>query len=536
MLTNDMMFAKFDPTVRTFSVSNHPYSLDNLLANNIINTDSYKLGHYTFEEDGTTSDYAYIEARAGGVSAEVTMFGLQYFCLYYLTKPVTMEMIDEAEEQVLAHGLPFNRSGWELIVERHGGYMPVRIKALREGEIVPESVVQVTIENTDPEITWASRYVETSLLRADWFGSTIAARSARWQRKLLPFLQRTGSPETIAWKIVDFGARGSETTESAAVGGAAHLIATQVTDNQMGIRLARKAYPGSDAQVESGYFMPAYSIPATEHSVTTAWTALREYDFYSNILNVHGVKPRNAAGERNPVSVVVDTYDQDQAIAIWGTAGDVPLNLTYSDPDTGEDIHVRVPGGLKDRLIASNMKLVARPDSGDPVINVPHLLDLLGSYFGYSYNDKGFKMLPDFVGVIQGDQIDEETLVSISAAVEAAGWSLDNVAFGSGGGLLQKDVTRDSHRYAQKASYVVVNGEVRNIQKKPKTDPSKASKAGRFSVVRRNGKLTTIREGTMLPGERDELEIVYEDGRVERVMSFLDVRRTFERSADLYFG
>lgn len=538
MLTTDMLFSRFDAPAQVpfYTKPTHPYSLDDLLANTILNTDSYKLGHFTFEEEGTTGDYAYIEARKGGEFTEVTFFGLQYFILYYMTKPVTMEMIDEAEAQVEAHGLPFNRDGWELIVNRHGGFMPVRIKALREGEIVEHGVVQVTIEATDPEIAWAARYVETALLRADWFGSTIAARSARWQMKLKPFLERTGSPETIAWKIVDFGARGSETTESAAIGGAAHLIATQVTDNQMGIRLARKAYPGSDEQ-QGNYFMPAFSIPATEHSVTTAWGAQREYAFYENIIKVHGSKPRMPDGSRRLVSVVVDTYDQDQAIAIWGTNTGQPLTLRYVNAETGFDIVVEKPnGGLKKKLIDSNMTLVARPDSGDPRTNVPHLLNLLGKYFGFTVNAKGFKLLPEYVRVIQGDSIDEVSLVEIAAAIEAAGWSLDNVNFGSGGGLLQKDVTRDTHRYAQKASYVEVRGERRNIQKMPKTDPSKASKAGRFSVVRRNGKLTTIKEGEMMAGERDELEVVYENGIVERVMSFVQVRAVAEASRDAYFA
>lgn len=494
-------------TYQTFNprITPNPYSLDNLLANTILNTDSYKLGHYTFEDEGTTGDYAYIEARKGGEYTEVTFFGLQYFLLYYMTKPITREMIDEAELQVLAHGLPFNREGWELILERYAGYMPVIIRALPEGEVVPHGVVQVTIESTDPDLAWAARYVETALLRADWFSSTIAARSARWQKKLLPFLERTGTPEMIEWKIVDFGARGSETTESAALAGAAHLVATQVTDNQMGIRLARLAYPGSD---KDGYFMPAFSIPATEHSVTTAWTKDRELDFYKAIIARHGSLPRMDDGSRRLVSVVIDTYDQDAAVAMW--------------LDT-----------LLDDLKASNMAVVLRPDSGDPRTNVPHLLRLIESYVGADLNSKGFKVLPDFVRLIQGDSIDEESLVEIAQAIEDAGYSLDNVNFGSGGGLLQKDVTRDTHRYAQKASEVVVKGETRAVQKMPKTDPTKASKAGRFSVVRRDGVLVTIKEGTMEDGEEDLLQPVYLNGTVLRVMSFAQVREVNRKARGL---
>jgi nicotinamide phosphoribosyltransferase len=493
-----MNYNSFNP----ITALTNPFSLDALFCNTIENTDSYKKGHFTFEEEGVTNDYAYIEARNGGDFKEVVFFGPQYFILYYLTKPITMEMIDEAEINTIAHGLPFHREGWELILNRYNGYMPVRIKALREGLIVPHGVVQMTIESTDPEITWAARYVETALLRSVWFGSTVAARMARWKKKLLPYLERTGTPETIDFKMVDFGARGSETTESAAVAGAAVLINTQVTDNQIAMRLVKKAYPGSAANTPEGVFMPAFSISATEHSVTTAWGRDQELEFYRNIINTYGKMPRLPDGSRRPVSVVIDTYDQDEAVRMWLV-----------------DLH--------DELKNSNMKVILRPDSGDPVVNIPHLCDLITSYVGYKTNNKGFRIFPDYVGLIQGDSVDEDSLIKIADAVEAAGYSLDVLNFGSGGGLLQKDVTRDTHRYAQKASEVVVNGETRAICKMPKTDPSKASKAGRFSVVRRNGILTTVTENQFYPNEKDELELVFENGKVMRILSFADVRNNF---------
>lgn len=485
----------------------NPFSLDALLCNIIDNTDSYKKGHHTFEEEGVENDYAYIEARKGGQYNQVVFFGLQYFLLYYMTKPITQEMIDDAEINTISHGLPFNREGWELILNRHHGYIPVRIRALREGLIVPHGVVQVTIESTDPDITWAARYVETAILRATWFGSTVAARIERWKNIMQPFLERTGSPETIEFKIVDFGARGSETTESAAIAGAAVMIATQVSDNQMAIRFAQKAYPDSVPNA-GNIFMPSFSIPASEHSVTTMWGRNQELAFYRNIIVRHGSLPRLPDGSRRPVSVVIDTYDQDEAVKMWLV-------------------------DLKDELITSNMKVVLRPDSGNPIENIPHLCRLISKHVGHSMNDKGYRVFPDFVGLIQGDAVDEESLPLLCKAVEDAGYSLDVINFGSGGGLLQKDITRDTHRYAQKASSVIVNGERRDIQKMPKTDPSKASKKGRFSVVKRNGILVTIPEGTMRDGERDELEVTYLNGCVTRIMSFTDVRKVFAENCNV---
>lgn len=518
-----MCFTQFDPRGKF-----NPYDLTDLLTNLILNTDSYKLGHYTFEPQNITYDYGYIEARKGGDYQTVTFFGLQYFLLYYMTRPITMEMIDDAEVQVLGHGLPFNRKGWELILSRHGGYLPVRIRAVREGETVPHGCVQVTIESTDEELIWAVRYVETALLRGVWFPSTIAERQVRWNEILDPFIDLSGSAETKGFKIVDFGSRGATSTETSALAGAACQITSLVTDNQIGMRMVRKVYAANDAQ-----FIPAFSIPATEHSVTTSWGPENEYAFFENILNHYGSKPR-INGQRNAVSVVIDTYDQDQALAIWGTNFGQPLTLEYID-GRGKTIVVEKPqGGLKKRLRESNMKLVARPDSGDPVTNVVHVLNLLGELFGYTMNDKGFKMLPDYVGVIQGDSINEVSLKVIAQAVIDAGWSIDNVNFGSGGGLLQQDVTRDAHRYAQKSSFVVVDGKERGTAKLPKTDPTKASKAGRFSVVRRNGVLTTIPLGAALDDEIDLLEVVYEDGVVKRIMTMDQIRIIQKESRALY--
>lgn len=468
-----------------------------MLNNFILNTDSYKCGHFTFEEANTTSNYGYVEARANGPTV---FFGLQDYVARYLSNPITLSDVDEAQEQIEAHGLPFNRDGWEHILKRHNGIMPLTIKAIPEGMVVPQKTVLTTVESSDDKCAWLASYVETGLQRAIWYPSTVATRSKRWKDRLLPLLAESGDPTTIDFKIVDFGARGAESAEAAALGGAAHLINFQVTDNQLGIRLARKSYGGD----KPGVYMPGFSIPATEHSVTTSWGVGREIDFFKAILARYGTMPRMPDGSRRLVSVVIDTYDQDKALEMWGTE-------------------------LKDELIASNMCLVARPDSGDPITNVIHVLDKLGSLFGFTVNDKGYRVLPDFVRVIQGDGINEETLVRIAKQVNYHKWSLDNLTFGSGGGLLQKDITRDSHSFAQKTSEVVIDGEVRNCQK---MTPGKESKTGRFAVVKDNtGKLVTIPEASLESctiNPRNYLEPVYHNGHILRWQTFEDVRKNVQ--------
>ena len=59
---------------------------------------------------------------------------------------------------------------------------------------------------------------------------------------------------------------------------------------------------------------------------------------------------------------------------------------------------------------------------------------------------------------LQGDGISYETLGGILEHLKMEKWSTDNIAFGSGGGLLQK-VNRDTQKCAYKCSYAIINGE-----------------------------------------------------------------------------
>lgn len=468
-----------------------------LLCQPILNADTYKATHWTFEHPEFENGYGYIEARKGGAFKEVQWFGLQYILRYYMTQRVTPTMIDEAEAELTAHGVPFNREMWEYIVEQHEGRLPVTIRSLPEGIIVKQGMVLATVESTDPHCAGLAAYVETLLLRV-WAPTTVATRSMRWWRIVHRYLEESGTPETADLKIVDFGARGVTSTETAGILGMAHLVNFQVTDNLMGIRFAKHAYR-TDA-------MPGFSIPATEHSVTTSWGEENELEFFRNILKVHGQKV-NPLGGRYLVSVVIDTYDQDAAVRKWLTPAS--------------------EGGLLDDLIASNMCVVLRPDSGDPIINVVHLLNLIDSYVGSTVNEKGYRVLPDFVRLIQGDGIHEETLKRILQRVVYHRWSVDNITFGSGGGLLVHEVERDTHRFAMKTSEVVIGGIARETQKKVATDPTKASKAGRFAVIddgTGTGTLELIPEYELEDGMVNFLGEAYRNGHIVGGQTFENVR------------
>ncbi len=119
----------------------------------------------------------------------------------------------------------------EHILNKHGGYLPLHIKTVPEGTVVPISNAVGTIENTDPKTAWLSSYVETPFLRATWYGTTVATISWEIKQLILSYLEKTGTPDDIYFKLHDFGARGVSSAQSAAIGGSAHLVNFMGTDN-----------------------------------------------------------------------------------------------------------------------------------------------------------------------------------------------------------------------------------------------------------------------------------------------------------------
>ncbi|WP_337183246.1 nicotinate phosphoribosyltransferase [Shinella sp.] len=454
------------------------------LTNLILNTDSYKLSHYLQYPPETHAISSYIEARGHSDRAEVLFFGLQMFLKEYLSKPVTMQDIDEAEAIVTAHGLPFNREGWTHIVQRHGGYLPLLIEALPEGTLVRRGVPVAQVVNTDPACFWLTSYIETALLRAIWYPSTVASNSRKVKQVIQPILEKTcdDPAAVLPFRLHDFGARGTTSFEQAGIGGAAHLVNFMGTDTVTGVLYARRYY-GAD--------MAGFSIPASEHSTMTSWGQDREAEAYGNMIDRFGSKGLYA--------VVSDSYDINNAVSeIWGKQ-------------------------LKDRVQAAGGTLVVRPDSGDPVETPVQVVRQLAYAFGTHLNGKGYKVLDDSVRVIQGDGISSADIGLILGRLEAFGFSAENIAFGMGAGLLQR-VNRDTYSFAMKANARQdAAGAWHDVYKRPATMNLKASKAGRQAVVENYIGLEAARVD-QLAGRQNLLQPVWRDGRLLIDWSFDEVR------------
>lgn len=453
----------------------------------IDDTDGYKFGQYKQVPETTQYMSSYIEARGGKWHNNV-FFGLQMYLMQYLTEQITMEAIDEMEEFCPRYGAPFNKEGWEYIVNEHDGYLPVEIQAIPEGTIIPCQNVMAQIVNTDPKCYWLPDYLESALLRAVWYPSTVATLSYHVKLSILEALEKSGTPEQFGFKMNDFGLRAGTSRESSAIGGCAHLTSSMGSDTTTGVRYVDKFYNGRVLYPE---FAAGMTIPASQHSVIAAWGRLLEKLAFKNIIVQFSEKYKL-------IACVSDTYDIFNAIRMWKE--------------------------LEQDILDSGATIVIRPDSGEPIQMSLDCLNLMMELFGYTVNEKGYKVLPPHVRMIYGDGINDQSIQTILNTLMKNGISIDNIAFGMGGKLLQDGVTRDTQGYAMKGSAIVKENGWEDSYKDPITDVFKVSKKGRLALIKENNEFRTIREDEL--GDRENLLIpVFRNGKILTTYDFEEVRR-----------
>jgi nicotinamide phosphoribosyltransferase len=449
--------------------------------NILLSADSYKYTMHKQYPEGTEYVFSYIESR-GGEYDTTMFFGLQGFIKQYLSKPITEYNINEAQDYIDAHigTNVFNREGWDYILKEHNGYLPIQISAIPEGTVVPTSNILLSIVNTDPNCYWLPTFLETALLRAIWYPTTVATRSYHTKKTIEPFLEKSGDIANLDYMLHSFGSRGVSSTDSAMIGGAAHLLNFKGTDDVIALNYIDRYY-GTD--------LVFTSVPAMEHSTVTSWS--NEADSYRNMLLQYKDYP--------VVSIVSDSYNIFEACHMYGR-------------DLRDLIQERID---------NDKTFVIRPDSGDPAEVIIQCLDILKQYFVIELNGKGYKNIKG-IRILWGDGITLDNIRHILAILDENEWSTDIVLFGQGGGLLQQ-LDRDTLKFAMKCSAVCVNGEWRDVFKNPITDSGKVSKKGRLDLVNgENGYITARIEDVRLG--HGLLDVVFENGKLVKEDTFDVIR------------
>jgi nicotinamide phosphoribosyltransferase len=431
--------------------------------------------------------YAYIEARNLN-SEELVFFGLQAFVKKYLLNPITQDDIDEAEKFLLSHIGVFNRDDWEYILNEHGGFLPIEIKSLDEGTVTNKKIPLLDITNTDEKVPWLVTYIETALLRSLWYPSSVATISREIKKIIFRYLDDTCTnfDDQLPFKLHDFGARGVSSYESSRIGGAAHLLNFLGSDTVEGAMFLKDYYDGTDI---------SYSIPASEHSTITAWGKDNENKAHENIINQFLL-------EGKVIASVIDSYD------------------------TFETASKTISSELKEKIINSKGTLVVRPDSGKLPDTIIELLNTLSSEenFGYTLNSKGYKELPSYIRVIQGDGVDKNSIEDILISMKENNYSAANITFGMGGALLQK-LDRDTYSFAMKVSAIHDGNTWKDVYKEPSNDKTKNSRRGRFAIVQ-NDELEVVDLEKL--NQTNLLKTRYKDGKLYNETDLKVIRNKVE--------
>lgn len=423
-----------------------------LSQNFILQCDSYKLHHFAEYPADTEHIYSTVVPRKGNkYTNEIVAAGATLAARVLAEVTITQEMIDEAELEVHQYGYEFNRADWEVIVNEFGGKLPLMVFGVEEGRVVKPNTPILGIVNTDKRFFWLVSYVETVVQRIMWKMTTVATICRHLRKQLRDAMIQTGADlSMLPYKLHNFGDRGADGADAALIAAVAHLMLFSGSDCTGANRLIKNLY-----KTDIAY---GSSVDATEHSVMCSHSdAANKDDFGAAVMSVERLEEAVARTKRGigiPLqSVVIDTYDDERFVSEY------------------------LGKRLKDRILASGGCLVARPDSGDPLIKPLQIMALLYKAFGGIYNDKGFAVLHSAVRVIQGDGINQDSIPLILENVVNHDWSMDNLVLGMGGGLTHGP-GRDEFSFSMKATARYNGEEWIDLLKEPKTDSGKKSLKG----------------------------------------------------------
>lgn len=479
--------------------------------NPVLLSDSYKQFHHLMYPNNLTKLYSNMTPRKSRMETDYAVwFGLQYYIKEYLIAQWNELFFQKPIKEITDEYKRFHKhfSGVENIdtthIEKlhHLGYLPLEIKALPEGSIVPIRVPFFTIVNTHPEFAWLVNFLETAISTATWDLTTVATISHEYKKLLSKYaLETTGATDFVQWQGHDFSMRGRSSHESAC-NQAGHLLSFTGSDTIPAVLFMEKYY---NANMENELI--AGSVPATEHSVMMAGGKDDEIETFAELLT----KFPNGI-----LSVVSDTWD------LWKVCTDYIVNL-------------------KQQILSRNGKLVIRPDSGDPVDIIcgvdedsgvhtieqkKGVIQLLWDAFGGITNDEGYKELDSHIGAIYGDSITLDRAKQICERLKKKKFASTNIVFGIGSYTFNNN-TRDTLGMAVKSTYCERDGIGHEIFKDPVTDSGeKKSAKGLIKIEKdNNGKFIMCDQQTIDSEKEGELKTVFIDGKLIVNQSLSEIRK-----------
>ena len=509
-------------------------------------TDSYKISHITFEADGVENIYSNATARFCKYMKELlgehyddtfVVFGIQWMMIRFhlMAKNGFFgrdkgEVMDEMRDVLTPY---IGQEKFKHFEDLHDlQYVPLLVKSIDEGSVMPIGMPFYTCENTIKEFEWLANFLESGMSTDTWKQMTVATIAYAFRKISNKFAMETqGNLDGVDFQNHDFHTRGASGFESGAVAGVAFTLSSLGTDNLPSLWASRNFY--FSRNTKSRQFQA--SVPAGEHSVTTLGILTEQ-------------RRAEARGEE------IDLSEAEKRYTKWIMNKQFPTGIVSFVADSFDywNFITEVVPSLHDDIMARDGKFVVRGDSGNPVHIIagyrifdassnPKLLGMsisqillnthiwwksdievvkvndqyykilddngrltyqdvaiteaeakgtiqaLWDIFGGEVNNLGYKHLDSHIGMIYGDGITVHRSVEILTRLRDKGFASTNVVFGVGSYSLNM-LSRDHLGMAIKATNAIVDIEGvltdTPIYKEPKTDMSKKSDRGYLVVLK----------------------------------------------------
>lgn len=477
-------------------------------------TDGYKTGHHQQYPKGTTLVYSNFTPRSNKYAPkgcdQLVSFGQQMvikqiheaFDKDFFSKPKDEVCGEMKRELSMYLNTDYDVSHFEALHDL--GYLPINVKVLEEGTLVPMRTPVLTIYNTHPGFYWITNYLETVISNLLWKPMTSATIAHAYRKLFTSWQEKTDAEKGwfVDWQAHDFSMRGLDSIDATISSGLGHLTSFSGSDSLPAIFGARKFY--NETEFVAG------SVNATEHSVMCAGSKEDEVGTFRNLMETYPT---------GILSIVSDTWD------LWKVCTE----------------HIVT---LKEEILARDGKVVIRPDSGDPVHIIcgysgihndeyvdpttpegKGVIELLWDVFGGTINEQGYKVLDSHIGAIYGDSITLDRAEQIFKRLEAKGFASTNIVLGVGSFTYQFN-TRDTFGFAMKATYVEVDGVGREIFKDPITDDGvKKSAKGLLRVAKNeDGEITLFDQVNWYDESKGMLKTIYLNGQFENQTTLTEIR------------
>jgi len=552
--------------------------------NALLATDGYKVGHHQQYPEGTTLVYSNFTPRSNKYAPKgcdkIVSFGQQMvikqihelFQNEFFSKPKDEVCGEMKRELSLYLGTDYDVSHFEKLHDL--GFLPIHVKSIEEGSLVPMKVPVLTIYNTIPEFYWITNYLETIISNLLWKPMTSATIAHAYRKVLTKWQEKTDKEKAwfVDWQGHDFSMRGLDSIDATISSGLGHLTSFTGTDSLPAIYGARKYYGETD--------FVGGSVNATEHSVMCAGGKDDEIGTFKRLLETY---PKGILAivsdtwslwdvcTKHLVVLKEDILSRDGKLVIRPDSGN-PVDIlcgenieSFDNLEDAKDVfnddlyenqvhgerHYEIP---KTRLVRVGDKIYQLNANTDwnrydkqyyfiesidiqatPIEVEPKhkgVIELLWDVFGGTINEQGYKVLDTHIGSIYGDSITIDRADEICNRLEAKGFASTNVVLGIGSFTYQYN-TRDTFGFAMKATYVELSDQNlntkkigREIFKNPVTDDgTKKSATGLLCVTYDNENGYMLSDKVTWDGEANGvLKTIYKEGSMFNQTTLTEIR------------